>query len=87
MAYHSASPRITLHPHSRRGRILDGDTLIADSCNAIELRERGYPSRHYLLGVDVGRSKISVSASVMHCSCKRIHPLLSACCRQLSLRR
>lgn len=55
MADHSTESRITLHPYPKRVRILVGDTLIADSCNAIELRERGYPHRQYLPRADVGK--------------------------------
>ena len=69
MADHSES-RITLHPHSRCVRILAGDTLIADSCNAIELRERGYPPRQYLPRADVDMSKLSISSTVTHCPFK-----------------
>ncbi|MDR5865366.1 DUF427 domain-containing protein [Halomonas koreensis] len=63
-------PRITLHPHTRRVRILDGDTLIADTCNASELRKRGYPQRpdlqKELPRADVDMSKLSVSSAVTH---------------------
>ncbi|WP_193555714.1 hypothetical protein [Halomonas urmiana] len=48
MADHITEPGITQHPHCRRVRILDGDTLIADSCNAIELRECGYSPRQFV---------------------------------------
>lgn len=64
------APRITLHPHTRRVRIFNGDTLIADTRNAIELRERGYPHRQYVPRADVDMSKLSVSATVTHCPFK-----------------
>ena len=70
MADYTTEPRITLHPHSRRVRILVDDTLIADSCNTIELRERGYPPRQYLPRADVDMSKLSVSSTVTHCPFK-----------------
>ncbi len=70
MADHTPEPRITLHPHSRRARILADETLIADSCNAIELRERGYPPRQYLPRADVDMSKLSVSSTVTNCPFK-----------------
>ncbi|MBB3190605.1 DUF427 domain-containing protein [Halomonas cerina] len=70
MADHTAEPRITLHPHTRRVRIFDGDTLIADTQNAIELRERGYPHRQYVPRGDVDMSKLTVSSTVTHCPFK-----------------
>lgn len=47
MATASTEPRITLLPHDRRVPVTIGDTLLADTARAIELRERGYPSRQY----------------------------------------
>lgn len=70
MVDHSTEPRITLHPHSRRVRILAGDTLIADIRNGIELRESGYPHRQYVPREDVDMSNLSVSATVTHCPFK-----------------
>lgn len=68
------TPRINRHPHAPRARIFDGDTLIADTCNAIEVRERGYSHQPGLqeelprVGVDM--SKLSVSSTVTHCPLK-----------------
>ncbi|WP_458526543.1 DUF427 domain-containing protein [Onishia taeanensis] len=70
MADHTAEPRIALHPHTRWVRIYHGDTLIADTRNAIELRERGYPSRHYIPKEDVDMAKLSISSTVTHCPFK-----------------
>ncbi|RTQ99849.1 DUF427 domain-containing protein [Halomonas nitroreducens] len=70
MADHTADPRITLHPYTRRVRIFAGDTLIADTRNAIELRERGYPHRQYVPRAGVDMSKLSVSSTVTHCPFK-----------------
>ncbi|WP_129141749.1 DUF427 domain-containing protein [Modicisalibacter coralii] len=71
MADRTAEPRITLHPHSRRVRILADDTLIADTRNAIELRERGYSLRpefqKELPRASVDMSTLSVSSTVTHC--------------------
>lgn len=73
MAHHTES-RIILLPHSRPVRILAGDILIADSCNAIELLECGYPPRpdfqKELPRADVDMSKLSVSSTVNHCPLK-----------------
>ncbi|WP_304525020.1 DUF427 domain-containing protein [Halomonas sp. I5-271120] len=66
----SSTPRITLHPNTRRVRIYSGDTLIADTENAIELRERGYPHRHYIPKEDVDMLKLSTSPTVTHCPFK-----------------
>lgn len=46
MADHTAEPRITLHPHYKRVRILDGDTLIVDIRHAI-LKSGGVPDYAY----------------------------------------
>ena len=47
MATDPAEPRITRHPHDRRVPVKSGDTLLADTVRAIELRERDYPPRQY----------------------------------------
>ncbi|MFP5300342.1 DUF427 domain-containing protein [Cobetia sp. SIMBA_158] len=63
-------PRITLHPLSSRVRILVGETVIADTCNALELREKSYPPRLYLPRADVAMAKLSVSHTVTRCPFK-----------------
>ena len=70
MTDHTPDPRITLHPHDRRVRILDGDTLVADTRQAIELREPDYPHRQYVPREDVDMSQLSVSSTVTHCPFK-----------------
>ncbi|WP_136253952.1 DUF427 domain-containing protein [Onishia niordana] len=74
MAEHTASPRMTLHPHSPRVRALAGAPLIANTFNAIELRERGYPQRpglkEELPRADVDMSKLTVSSTVTYCPFK-----------------
>ncbi|MCK0715218.1 DUF427 domain-containing protein [Chromohalobacter sarecensis] len=62
--------RISLHPHTRRVRVWDGDTLLADSTRAIELRERGYPPRQYLPQSDVHMGHLKRSETVTHCPFK-----------------
>ncbi|GEK72002.1 MULTISPECIES: DUF427 domain-containing protein [Halomonas] len=70
MADHTTESHIILHTHSQRVRILAGDTLIADTRNAIELREKGYPHRHYIPKEDVDMVKLSISSTVTHCPFK-----------------
>lgn len=59
MATASSEPRITLHPHDRRVQVIIDGTLLADTTRAIELRERGYPPRQYLLRDDVRMDLLS----------------------------
>ncbi len=63
-------PRITLHPHDRRVQVKLGDTLLADTTRAIELRERGYPPRLYLPREDVRMDLLTHSDTVTHCPFK-----------------
>jgi len=63
-------PRITLHPHSRRVRVVIDDTLLADTIHAIELRERGYPPRQYLPREDVRMDWLTPSQTETHCPFK-----------------
>ncbi|SEN00943.1 DUF427 domain-containing protein [Halomonas caseinilytica] len=69
MANHIASRNI-LHPHARRGRIYYCDTLLADTCDVIELREKDYPQRQYLPRSDVDMSKLTISETMTHCPFK-----------------
>lgn len=70
MATASTEPRITLHPHDRRVQVEIGDTLLADTTRAIELRERGYPSRQYIPREDVRMDLLTHSETVTHCPFK-----------------
>jgi len=63
-------PRITLHPHSRRVRVIIDGTFLADTTRAIELRERDYPPRQYLLRDDVRMDLLAPSDTVTHCPFK-----------------
>lgn len=47
------APRISLHPVSQRVQVHVDGKLLADSTQALELRETGYPPRHYLPRKDV----------------------------------
>ncbi|WP_233337372.1 DUF427 domain-containing protein [Halomonas sp. A40-4] len=45
--------RIELHPVSQRVQLHVDGKLLADSAQALELRETGYPPRHYIPREDV----------------------------------
>ncbi|MES3676567.1 DUF427 domain-containing protein [Halomonas elongata] len=64
------TPRINLHPHTRRVQIYHRDTLLADTCDVIELREKDYPHRQYIPKADVDMSKLTISTTVTHCPFK-----------------
>lgn len=66
----TTEPRITLHPYSHRMQVKIGDTLLADTTHAIELRERGYPPRLYLPREDVRMERLTRSDTVTHCPFK-----------------
>ena len=62
--------RITLHPSQQRMQVrLDG-ILLADSINTVELREHGYPPRHYFPREDVRMDLLTVSETTTHCPFK-----------------
>lgn len=66
----TAEPRITLHPHARRVRIVIDDTLLADTTRAIELRETGYPPRQYLPRDDVRMDLLTPTETTTNCPFK-----------------
>lgn len=66
----ASEPRITLHPHSRRVRVVIDGTVLADTTRALELRERGYPPRQYLPRDDVRMDLLTPSDTVTHCPFK-----------------
>jgi len=66
----ASEPRITLHPHARRVRVVIDGTVLADTTRAIELRERGYPPRQYLPLDDVRLDLLTPSDTVTHCPFK-----------------
>lgn len=70
MTTDSTEPCFTLHPHGRRVRVIIDDTLLADTTRAIELRERGYPPRQYILREDVQMDRLTPSETVTHCPFK-----------------
>ncbi|WP_301584088.1 DUF427 domain-containing protein [Halomonas alkaliantarctica] len=62
--------RIELHPISQRVQAQVDGTLIADATNTIELRERGYPPRHYFPREDVRMDLLTVSETTTFCPFK-----------------
>lgn len=67
---HDPTGHISLHPNPRQVRVLAGETLIADTHDAIEMREKGYPHRQYIPRQDVDMQRLSRSATVTHCPFK-----------------
>ncbi|MBS9403571.1 DUF427 domain-containing protein [Halomonas sp. TRM85114] len=68
MTTDSTEPR--LHPHERRLQVKIDGTLLADTTQAIELRERGYPLRQYLPREEVRIDLLTRSETVPHCPFK-----------------
>ncbi|RUR29475.1 DUF427 domain-containing protein [Vreelandella andesensis] len=57
------APRIEPYSISQRVQAQADGTLIADSTNTLELRERGYPPCHYFPCEDVRMDLLNVSES------------------------
>lgn len=66
----STEPRIILNPQRHRVQVVVGDTLVADTARAIELRERGYPPRLYIPREDVRMERLIRSDTVTRCPFK-----------------
>jgi len=64
------APRIELHSVSQRVHVHMDGTLLADSTNPLELRERGYPPREYLLRDEVRMDLLTTSETTNHCPFK-----------------
>ncbi|MEG3081564.1 DUF427 domain-containing protein [Halomonas sp. 5021] len=64
------APRIELHPINQRMQVHVDGNLIADSIQALELRETGYPPRHYFPRGDVRMGLLSTSETTTHCPFK-----------------
>lgn len=62
--------RISLHPNPWRVRILAGTTVIADTMQALELHETGYPPRQYIPRADVDMAHLTRTDTVTHCPYK-----------------
>lgn len=67
---HDPNGHISLHRQAGRVRIRAGDSVVADSGAAIELRESGYPARQYIPRDDVDMGKLVRSTTVTHCPFK-----------------
>ena len=61
---------ITLHPSQQRLQVRVDGILLADSTNALELREHGYPPRHYLPRDDVRMDLLTTSETTTYCPFK-----------------
>lgn len=66
----SHDPRIELHPVNQRVQVRVDGKLLADSTNTLELRERGYPPRHYIPREDVRMDLLTLSETATHCPFK-----------------
>ncbi|MCO7247518.1 DUF427 domain-containing protein [Halomonas sp. Mc5H-6] len=64
------APRIELHPINQPVQVHVEGTLLADSTNALELRERGYPPRHYIPRDHVRMDLLTLSETTTHCPFK-----------------
>ncbi|TNH17879.1 DUF427 domain-containing protein [Halomonas sp. BL6] len=62
--------RITLHPSQQRMQVRVDGILLADSTNTLELREHGYPPRHYFPREDVRMDLLTASETITHCPFK-----------------
>ncbi|MCH4814047.1 DUF427 domain-containing protein [Vreelandella neptunia] len=62
--------RITLHPSKQHMQVQVDDILLADSTNTLELREHGYPPRHYFPRKDVRMDLLTVSETITYCPFK-----------------
>jgi uncharacterized protein (DUF427 family) len=62
--------RISITPATGRWRATRGDTLLADSANAIQVAEQGYPAVLYFPPVDVRLEQLRPSATRTTCPYK-----------------
>ncbi|MBT2785498.1 MULTISPECIES: DUF427 domain-containing protein [unclassified Halomonas] len=62
--------RITLHPSKQRMQVQVDGILLADSTKTLELREHGYPLRHYFPREDVRLDLLTVSETTTYCPFK-----------------
>ncbi|WP_066905849.1 DUF427 domain-containing protein [Millisia brevis] len=61
---------ITIEPAGTRVRVLAGDRVIADTTNALALREASYPVTYYLPREDVAAEVLRPSGTATYCPYK-----------------
>lgn len=61
---------ITIEPNPGRVIVTLGDRVVADSRNALTLREASYPSVHYIPRADVDMALLEASAHQTYCPYK-----------------
>ncbi|HVR47967.1 MAG TPA: DUF427 domain-containing protein [Candidatus Binatia bacterium] len=66
----NADHPITIEPSAGRVRVLAGGRVIADSRNALALRESDYPVVHYIPRSDVDMSLLARTENASHCPYK-----------------
>ncbi|WP_369596873.1 DUF427 domain-containing protein [Halomonas sp. CSM-2] len=64
------APRIELHHANQRLQVHVDGKLLADSTQALELRETGYPPRHYFPREDVRMDLFTTSETTTYCPFK-----------------
>ncbi|SNY96867.1 DUF427 domain-containing protein [Halomonas sp. hl-4] len=64
------APRIELHPVNQRVQVRVDGKLLADSTQALELRETGYQPRQYFPREDVRMDLLTTSETTTHCPFK-----------------
>lgn len=67
---HDPAGRISLHRNPERIRVWAGDTLLADTRAAIELRETDYSPRQYIPREDVVMEHLKASPTHTNCPFK-----------------
>jgi uncharacterized protein (DUF427 family) len=70
--------RITTRPSARHVRVESGGRLLAESDRAVELDEKGLPTRFYLPREDVRTELLTPSETTSHCPFKGDATYLSA---------
>jgi uncharacterized protein (DUF427 family) len=61
---------ITVEPNSNRVTVMLGGKVIADTTNALTLREAGYPAVHYIPRNDVDMTALSRTDTQTYCPYK-----------------